>query len=83
MPLENLDSVTVYDRLYYNFFIMIKIFYILVERISIILKKNNKKLKKIDKFIYEAFRSWNNEQETIDKKPSLNNNFDNWNRCSC
>jgi hypothetical protein len=57
MPLENLDSVTVYDRLYYNFFIMIKIFYILVERISIILKKNNKKLKKIDKFIYEAFRS--------------------------
>jgi presenilin-like A22 family membrane protease len=57
MTLENLDSVAVYDRLYYNFFIMIKIFYILVERISIILKKKNKKLKKIDKFIYEAFRS--------------------------
>jgi hypothetical protein len=30
MPLENLNSITVYDRLYYNFFIMIKIFYILV-----------------------------------------------------
>jgi len=57
MPLENLNSITVYDRLYYNFFIMIKIFYILVGGISIILKKNNKKLKKIDKFIYELFRS--------------------------
>jgi presenilin-like A22 family membrane protease len=57
MTLENLDSVVVYDKLYYNFFIMIKIFYILVQRISIILKKKNKKLKKIDKFIYEAFRS--------------------------
>ena len=57
MALENLDSVIVYDRLFYNFFIRIKIFYILVERISIILKKKNKKLKKIDKFIYEVFRS--------------------------
>ena len=57
MSLENLNSITDYDRLYYNFFIMIKIFYILVERISIILKKNDKKLKKIDKFIYEVFRS--------------------------
>ena len=57
VPLENLNSITVYDRLYYNFFIMIKIFYILVERISIILKKNNKKFEKIDKFIYEVFRS--------------------------
>jgi hypothetical protein len=57
MALENLNSITVYDRLYYNFFIMIKIFYILVGGISIILKKNNKKLKKIDKFIYEVFRS--------------------------
>jgi hypothetical protein len=36
---------------------MIEIFYILVRGISIILKKNNKKLKKIDKFIYEVFRS--------------------------
>jgi hypothetical protein len=42
MPLEDLDRATVYDRLYYNFVIMIKIFYILVERISIILKKKTK-----------------------------------------
>jgi len=36
---------------------MIEIFYILVEQISIIPKKNNKKLKKIDKFIYGLIRS--------------------------
>jgi len=42
MPLEDLDSATVYDRLYYNFVIKIKIFYILVERISIILKEKTK-----------------------------------------
>jgi hypothetical protein len=47
MALENLDSIKFMIDYIIISYIMIEIFYILVEQISIILKKNNRKIKKI------------------------------------